>query len=156
MRRVRQGTGYIETKVGSIFTAHARDVAYSSFLAMEGEGMAKQTRTPLERDSAPDITWRGAYSLEEREAMIREAAYYHFAKRGYAPGHDLDDWLAAEAEIERRTAGAPEFPSDIQVQQSSVHGARKDEELKRIVRQHPQKAIPQIESLEAEDAPFKE
>ena len=100
-------------------------------------------------------------SVEQREAMIREAAYYHYAQRGYAPGHDLDDWLAAEAELERYMSEQPEselteFPPDIAMQQSSVHGAGKDEELKRIVRQHPQKAIPQIESMEPTKAPFKE
>ncbi|MCL5061548.1 MAG: DUF2934 domain-containing protein [Candidatus Thermoplasmatota archaeon] len=88
--------------------------------------------------------------------MIREAAYSRYARRGYAPGHDLDDWLAAEAEIERIAPEPPEFPPDLEVQQSSVHGAGKDDELKRIIRQHPQKAIPQIESVEPEKAPFRE
>ena len=123
---------------------------------MENENMAKQTRTAVDPRNDPDITWRGAFSLEQREAMIREAAYYHFLKRGYAPGRDLDDWLAAEAEIERGTSEFTELPPDTEVQQSSVHGARKDDELKRIVRQHPQKAIPQIESVEPERAPFRE
>lgn len=123
--------------------------------------MAKQTRTPIDPQSNPDITWRGAFSLEQRETMIREAAYYHYAKRGHAPGHDLDDWLAAEAELERSApghlaSGYAEFPPDIEMQQSGVHGARKDDELKRIVRQHPQKGIPQIEGIEPENAPFKE
>ena len=118
--------------------------------------MAKQKRPPVTPQSGLGITWRGAYSLEQREAMIRDAAYYHYAKRGYAPGHELDDWLAAEAEIERRTEEAAEFPSDTAVQQSSVRGAGIDDELKRIVRQHPQRAIPQIESIELEQAPFKE
>ena len=88
--------------------------------------------------------------------MIREAAYYHYAKRGYAPGHELDDWLAAEAEIERGERAAAEPPADAELQQSSLHGAGKDDELKRAVRQHPRKAIPQIESVEPENAPFKE
>ena len=118
--------------------------------------MAKQTRTPLDPQNDPDITWRGNFSLEQRETMIRDAAYFHYAKRGYAPGHDLDDWLAAEAEIERTTPESAEFPPDTEVQQSSVHGAGKDDELKRIVRQHPQKGIPQIEGIEPENAPFKE
>ncbi|MDP2109377.1 MAG: DUF2934 domain-containing protein [Thiobacillus sp.] len=123
--------------------------------------MAEQTRTPVNPQTDPDITWRGAYSLEQREAMLREAAYYHCMKRGHTPGHDLDDWLAAEAELERRTperiaSESAEFPPDIEVQQSSVHGARMDDELKRIVRQHPQKGIPQIEGIEPENAPFKE
>jgi hypothetical protein len=123
---------------------------------MEDEDMPRRTRTPATPQSNPGgITWRGAFSLEQREAMIREAAYFHYAKRGYASGHELEDWLAAEAEIERETSEA-EFPPDTEVQQSSVHGASKDEELKRIIRQHPQRAIPQIESVEPEKAPFRE
>jgi hypothetical protein len=31
--------------------------------------------------------------------MVAEAAYYRAEKRGFAPGQELDDWLAAEAEI---------------------------------------------------------
>lgn len=31
--------------------------------------------------------------------MVAEAAYYRAQRRGFAPGRDLDDWLAAEAEI---------------------------------------------------------
>ena len=35
----------------------------------------------------------------EREQRIREAAYFEAERRGFAPGHELEDWLAAEAEI---------------------------------------------------------
>jgi hypothetical protein len=118
--------------------------------------MATRTRTMADPRSDPDISWRGVYSLEQREAMIRDAAYYHYMQRGCAPGHDLDDWLAAESEIERMASTSPEFPPEAEVQQSSVHGAGKDDELKRIVRQHPQKAIPQIEGVEPEKAPFRQ
>jgi Protein of unknown function (DUF2934) len=34
-----------------------------------------------------------------RQAMISDAAYYRAQQRGFEPGHELDDWLAAEAEI---------------------------------------------------------
>lgn len=34
-----------------------------------------------------------------RQKMISDAAYYRAQKRGFAPGRELDDWLAAEAEI---------------------------------------------------------
>ncbi|MHB1214526.1 MAG: DUF2934 domain-containing protein [Thiobacillus sp.] len=118
--------------------------------------MAKQTRKAVDPQRNPDITWRGGFSLEQREAMIRDAAYYRYQRRGHTPGHDLDDWLAAESELEGIAPGAPEFPSDTEMHQSSTHGARKDDELKRIARQHPQKGIPQIEGIEPENAPFKE
>ncbi|HZP87034.1 MAG TPA: DUF2934 domain-containing protein [Burkholderiales bacterium] len=36
---------------------------------------------------------------DERERMIAEAAYYRAEKRGFAPGHELEDWLEAEAEL---------------------------------------------------------
>jgi len=118
--------------------------------------MTTQTRRTIEPHNALDMTWRGAFSLEQRERMIREAAYYRYVQRGYTPGHELDDWFEAEAALEHMTHEFAEFPPDIGLQQSSVHGARKDDELKRIIRQHPQKAIPQIESVEPENAPFKE
>ena len=34
--------------------------------------------------------------------MIAEAAYLRAAARGFAPGHELEDWLAAEAEVDAR------------------------------------------------------
>ena len=33
------------------------------------------------------------------ENMIAVAAYYRAERRGFAPGHELEDWFAAEAEI---------------------------------------------------------
>ena len=35
---------------------------------------------------------------EAREARIRERAYRRAEARGFAPGRELEDWLAAEAE----------------------------------------------------------
>jgi hypothetical protein len=33
------------------------------------------------------------------ERAIRQRAYELYIKRGMAPGHDVDDWLQAEAEL---------------------------------------------------------
>jgi hypothetical protein len=35
----------------------------------------------------------------EREARVATAAYFRAEKRGFEPGHELEDWLAAEAEF---------------------------------------------------------
>lgn len=35
----------------------------------------------------------------ERHSMIAEAAYYIAQRRGFEPGHELEDWLCAEREI---------------------------------------------------------
>ena len=32
--------------------------------------------------------------------MIEDAAYYRAEKRNFAPGHEAEDWAAAEAEID--------------------------------------------------------
>lgn len=34
-------------------------------------------------------------------AMIADAAYFRAEKRGFGAGHQLEDWLAAEGEIEQ-------------------------------------------------------
>lgn len=38
-------------------------------------------------------------SLEETEELIRKRAHVYYEERGCAHGHDLDDWLRAEADI---------------------------------------------------------
>jgi Protein of unknown function (DUF2934) len=38
------------------------------------------------------------------DRMICEAAYYIAEQRGFEPGHELDDWLAAEAQIHDQLA----------------------------------------------------
>ena len=42
----------------------------------------------------------------QRQAMIAEAAYFRAQRRGFEPGHELEDWLAAEREVYRLVAGA--------------------------------------------------
>jgi hypothetical protein len=37
-----------------------------------------------------------------RTALIAKAAYFRAEKRGFAPGHETGDWLAAEAEVDAR------------------------------------------------------
>jgi hypothetical protein len=35
-----------------------------------------------------------------REALIAIAAYYRAERRGFLPGHEQEDWLAAEREVD--------------------------------------------------------
>ncbi|HWM69710.1 MAG TPA: DUF2934 domain-containing protein [Steroidobacteraceae bacterium] len=35
-----------------------------------------------------------------RERMVKEAAYFHFLHRGCGPGRELEDWGAAEREVD--------------------------------------------------------
>jgi hypothetical protein len=45
-------------------------------------------------------------AVKPREALIAEAAYFRAQRRGFAPGHEEEDWLAAEAEVDGRLNAA--------------------------------------------------
>ncbi len=120
--------------------------------------------------SRPAASAQGNVSPGQREQIIREAAYFHAVQRGFAPGHELDDWLAAETELfgdeaRRRLAQPPEAAeieateieeAALDVQQGGAHGAWQHDTLKQIIRQHPRRAIPQIEAMDAREAPPRE
>ena len=38
----------------------------------------------------------------ERNALIAKAAYFRAESRGFAPGHETEDWLAAESEVDAK------------------------------------------------------
>lgn len=45
---------------------------------------------------------RAEMSPEEIYRLIQEAAYYKAKARGFAPGHEVQDWIEAEAEVRLR------------------------------------------------------
>lgn len=66
--------------------------------------MVKNTKLNAEVSEAPvaiDLA-------EEQEAQIRQRAYELFVARGQEDGHDLEDWVQAEAEISAGKAPATE------------------------------------------------
>ena len=54
---------------------------------------ATATATPLQAEAAP--------GTEAKDEFVRKAAYCYYEARGRIGGHELDDWLKAEAEFER-------------------------------------------------------
>jgi hypothetical protein len=47
------------------------------------------------------------HNLEERNACVAESAYFIAMRRGFSPGHELEDWLTGENEVDARLFGAP-------------------------------------------------
>jgi Protein of unknown function (DUF2934) len=43
-----------------------------------------------------------AAASPDRHACIAEAAYFRSKQRGFSPGGEIEDWLAAEQEVDRR------------------------------------------------------
>ena len=62
----------------------------------------KQPPKPRKPVKTVVTTARAEASAGEIRQLIEEAAYYRAEQRGFAPGHELDDWVAAEAEVRRR------------------------------------------------------
>ena len=60
-------------------------------------------RAPRKR-SAPAIEQAPARTNfvdpQRRAALIARAAYFRALHRGFAPGYEMADWLAAEAEVD--------------------------------------------------------
>lgn len=132
----------------------------------EGEPiMIRNTSISAGRAGRAAMSLAGVVGPEVRGHMIREAAYYRYVQRGYAHGADVDDWLAAESEIDAALA-APRIaevvePAEMElgeygIQEGGKHGIRKDEALKRVVRQHPQRDISRIEGTEVLETPLRE
>jgi hypothetical protein len=59
----------------------------------------------IEAVSAEPIVTRTAlivrpFDTVVREKRVAEAAYYRAEQRGFAPGYEVADWLASEAEVD--------------------------------------------------------
>jgi hypothetical protein len=67
---------------------------------------SKQRALTLPPDPATaqtDLSPECSESSEQphRHALIAQAAFFMAQERGFAPGHELDDWLAAEREVDQ-------------------------------------------------------
>lgn len=72
----------------------------------DSKAAAPRKRTSEQR-AAPVSTSnvRAEMSPEETRRQIAEAAYYRAKQRGFAPGHELEDWIEAESEVMGRING---------------------------------------------------
>jgi hypothetical protein len=77
-------------------------------------GSASQFVPMRSRLAAKEAAWlaghRGglspaSHAPEQRDRLLREWAYFRALRRGFVPGHEVEDWLAAERELER-TSGS--------------------------------------------------
>lgn len=61
-----------------------------------------------DEDSADDLR-HFTFAAQGRHHRIEVAAYFIAEKRGFAPGHELDDWLAAEREVDEASVPFPSY-----------------------------------------------
>ena len=73
------------------------------------QSKAKATASTTKSRAASPRRWRKSATVpaEQREHMIAEAAYYIAEHRNFQGGDPGQDWLQAEAEIDRGLLDAP-------------------------------------------------
>jgi Protein of unknown function (DUF2934) len=70
------------------------------------ESSANRKRAPRKTSAVPEpapqreLTQPPFVDPQQRAALIARAAYFRAMNRGFAPGDDVADWLAAEAEVD--------------------------------------------------------
>jgi hypothetical protein len=75
--------------------------------AAETAAARRPSRT---RKSPTDKPARVEVTPEARRALIAETAYLRAERRGFEPGHETEDWLAAEAEVDALLRVEQGFP----------------------------------------------
>jgi hypothetical protein len=57
---------------------------------------------PAKRGNGAGAAKQRSLDPQSRQEQVRMAAYFRAQNRGFARDHELDDWLAAEAEVDAR------------------------------------------------------
>jgi len=71
--------------------------------AKEPKPVARTTSVRSGKAASPPPAAR--LSPEEVYKLIQESAYFKAKARGFEPGHEVQDWIEAEAEVRRRLEG---------------------------------------------------
>ena len=72
---------------------------------------ARNPQPKPQRSARAKSAHRAPVSAEDRRAMIAEAAYLRAERRGFAPGQEAEDWLAAEIEVDALLKIGPGSPA---------------------------------------------
>lgn len=67
-------------------------------------------KSTTKKSRAPGAKADAKIDAEKRHALIAESAYLRAERRGFAPGHEVEDWVAAEAEIDLALTASTKAP----------------------------------------------
>lgn len=71
-------------------------------MAAQSSPATRSTRRPAPKTMRPlraDVV-AALIDPDHRRALIAQVAYYRAERRGFEPGHETEDWLSAEAEVD--------------------------------------------------------
>jgi hypothetical protein len=77
------------------------------------ESKVSQASTEQAAEAKPRMETSEAENqdTEAIRVVIAVAAYYRAERRNFEPGHELEDWLDAEAEVRAQTGSMRGFPA---------------------------------------------
>lgn len=64
------------------------------------QAVRRQQAAPPTAHSRYSIVAESVLERDVRHEMIARAAYFRAQQRGFAHGHEMEDWLAAEMEVD--------------------------------------------------------
>ena len=67
-------------------------------LGVDKKPTVSKTKSPTSKTKSKDQP-TDYVDVAQQEAMIAKAAYFKAMQRDFVAGHEMDDWLAAEADI---------------------------------------------------------
>ena len=87
----------VDMKPASAGAAATRADVDQSAAPKAAPAQPKRAARPAKPAAAPA---KAHVSEETRRAMIAESAYLRAERRGFAPGNEVEDWVAAEKEVD--------------------------------------------------------
>jgi hypothetical protein len=70
-------------------------------IGVEQDGSLEDVRVAQSNPNSARTLGNSLREPAQRRVLITRAAYFLSERRGFCPGGEIDDWLAAEAEIDR-------------------------------------------------------
>jgi 7-keto-8-aminopelargonate synthetase-like enzyme len=105
------------SSAGSAPKAKAKAPAKATASASTRDPVIRKAPAPTASGGAPPVASSAAAAAtkpaidpELRARMVETAAYFRAERRGFTPGYEVEDWLAAETEIES-LVGGPASPA---------------------------------------------
>ena len=81
----------------STTTAKTKAKRATKSKTVKGKAIAAKKKVVASKSKTKKVQ---AITVEEKLRMIEYTAYMRAEARGFEPGHEMDDWLAAENEVE--------------------------------------------------------
>lgn len=99
--RTRRTTAKASDGTTSRKAAAAKPSAQAKALTQPKPAAPKKAPAVRKAASKPTVSTPESAGPEHAE-MVRMAAFFRAERRGFAPGYEIEDWLAAEVEVAAR------------------------------------------------------